>query len=339
MADENDEMSETELEAFLAEHPVTLPAFAYTFRGVDDEATRNAMAAAMSPLAAFMSRIVSLEGLDGITIATDYRQALTELDRGVETTSTNEPTAEAFGTGVAMSNGVVRDGRMKTHVTFEAGIIDCLIGEDEGLRELSVHTFMHELGHVAEHTLDHNRFGSTMLEPMADPYEFELYRLSHACWSEYYASRVSAPWGEHAMDGLRELLRGSIGQLVERAGTARSGIGILAGRLNDAVAMEIMDQVSKMMKFAGYVIGHARGAATEPIETGSAEDTMLEELGLRIWFDELAEKLHAIYEARHDWEALSVFHPLHRSFEIACLSFKLQLRRSDEYSLAWRIFF
>ena len=28
---------------------------------------------------------------------------------------------------------------------------------------------MHELGHVAEHTLDHDRFGSAMLEPMADP--------------------------------------------------------------------------------------------------------------------------------------------------------------------------
>lgn len=127
------------------------------------------------------------------------------------------------------------------------------------------------------------------------------------------------------MDSLRELPRGSVGQLVERASTARSDIGILAGRRNDDAVMEIIDQVSKMMKFAGYVIGHARGADTDLVETGSAEDTMLEEMGLRIWFDELAEKLDAIYEARNDWEALSVFHPLHRSFEIDCLSFKLQL--------------
>jgi hypothetical protein len=136
-----------------------------------------------------------LDGLDGITVATNYAEALVQLDIGLESSNVAKPTEESFGTGVAMTQGVVRDGRSKSHVTFAAHIIGGLISDDPVIVELSKHTFIHELGHVAEHSLDWSRFGDTLLKPFKDKYEFELYRYSHSCWSEYYASRVSAPWG------------------------------------------------------------------------------------------------------------------------------------------------
>lgn len=339
MDDDDGGFTQEEWQAFLEENPPTLPPFAYTFRGVEDEDMRNSLVAAMSPLAEIMSRLVPLGGLDGITIAADYHDALAELDRGVETSTTVEPTVESFGSGVAMSCGVVRDGRFKTHVTFEANVIAALLSDDPELKALSTHTFMHELGHVAEHTLDDLRFGEAMVKPFEDRYEFELYRHSHSCWGEYYASRVSAPWGEDAIHGLRELLQGALEQLHERIATARGGVGPWNGKGNDAAAMEIIDQVSKLMKFAGYVIGHARGADMVPLEQDSAQRTLLEAIDLGSWFDDLAGTLDTIYETRREWADLSVFYPLHRAFEAACTKFKLELHRSDRYALAWRIWF
>jgi hypothetical protein len=336
---DDDELTDAEWEAFLADNPPKLPPFAYTFRGVDDEDIRNALVAAMSPLANFMSRIVPLDGLDGITVAIDYHTALAELDRGIATSDKIEPTVESFGTGVAMSSGVVRDGRFKTHVTFEANIIAGLLSEDAEIKGLSTHTFMHELGHVAEHTLDWERFGDAMLKPFDDKYEFELYRQSHSCWSEYYASRVSASWGADALDGLRELLEGALEQLNTRVTSARGTVGPLGGARNDDAAMEIIGQVAKLMKFAGYVIGHARGAGVDPLEDGSVHRSLLDEVDLSEWFDELTGTLDAIYDSRDQWADLSAFYPLHRAFEAACLAFKLQVHRSDKYDLAWRIWF
>jgi len=168
MDDDGTALSADEWQAFLDTHPATLPNFAYTFRGFDDEGTRNALVAAMSRLAEFMSRLHPMHGLAGITVATDYRDALAGIDRGVETSDVPEPTAESFGTGVAMSLGVVRDGRLRTVVVFEASIILALLSEDPELRALSTHTFMHEMGHVAEHSLDDARFGEAMVRPFTD---------------------------------------------------------------------------------------------------------------------------------------------------------------------------
>jgi len=339
MDEDETQLSDEDWQAFLNSNPSTLPEFAYTFRGFDDEATRNALVAAMSPLASFMSRLHPMHGLAGITVATDYREALAGIDRGIETSDVPEPTAESFGTGVAMSLGVVRDGRLRTVVVFEASIILALLSEDPELRALSTHTFMHEMGHVAEHSLDDARFGEAMVRPFTDRYEFQLYRLSHDCWGEYYASRLSAPWGADAMPGLLELLRGSLEQLRERVGTARQSTGSFMGERNNEAARAIIGEVSQLMKYAGYVIGHARGADVAPIEAGSQEEALLVDLGLSDWFAELGGHLDAIYDGRGEWADLTAFHPLHRSFEAACLVFKLQLHRSEEYDIAWRIWF
>jgi hypothetical protein len=228
---------------------------------------------------------------------------------------------------------------MKTHVTFEASIIAGISGDNEELRRLCQHSFMHELGHVPEHSLDWSRFGDAMLRPIDDRYEFELYRLSHDCWSEYYASRVSASWHEEAMDGLRSLLAGSLDQLRSRVGEARRAAGPSNRAGNDEAAKIIIDQVAKLMKFAGYVIGHARGADLEPLAGDSGIRASLRKLGLSDWFDELVETLDAIHADRDKWPDLSVFYPLHRSFEEACAVFRLELLRSEQYALAWRLWF
>lgn len=325
--------------AFLAENPATAPAFQFTFQGGVDETLFEKMVGAMSPLIDFMSRLVPLQDLDGITIAADYHQALADLDRGMGSGGAPKATIEAFGTGMAMASAVIRDGKVKTHVTIHAALILGLIGDDQDLVSLSTHMLMHELGHVAEHTLDSERFGDAMLRPMDDKYEFELYRRSHACWSEYYASRVSARWKPDAIEGLRELLLGSLQQLVERIAALNYGVGGRQADRSNEAALEIIDQVAKLMKFAGYVIGHARGADMSPIEPEGPELAILEEIGLDGWFDKLGEALDTIYDGRNEWTSLSAFYLLHRLLEAGCLTFQLELHRSPGYDIAWRFWY
>ncbi|WP_299006071.1 hypothetical protein [uncultured Caulobacter sp.] len=334
-----DELTDAEFEAFLEKNPSTLPPFSYTFRGIDQEGVRNALVSVMQPLADLMSRLFSLKGLDGVTVATDYHEALNALDRGADAKERITPTTESFGTGLAMALGIVKDGRMRTHVVLQAGLAGGLLSDDPGLRALSVHTFMHELGHVAEHTLDHDRFGAAMVKPYKDRYAFELYRYSHSAWSEYFASRVSASWGQDVLEGLRELFEGSLRQALEKITAARRLAGPFSGTANDDAAMAIIEQVSKLMKFAGYVIGHARGEEVEPLEAGSAHRALLEKLGLSDWFDRLALTLDDLYESRLEWTDLTVFGPLHRLLEDGCRTFKVELRPDEEYGLAWRIWF
>jgi hypothetical protein len=335
----DDDLTDEELIALVMARPATLPAFQWSMRGLGDEAFCMAFLETARPLAEVVSRLVDLSSLDGITIAADYREALLELDRGVDAEGL-EPTAESFGSGVAMSCGVIRDGQQKTHVVIEAGLMLGLVRDEPGPRELATHTLVHELAHVAEHALADRAFGGALLRPLDDRYEGQLLLQTHACWSEYYASRISAAWGPGSLDGYRQLLAGALTQLWDCVAEAREGLNYRSPIAHSQAAADaILSGLAKVMKYAGYLIGHAAGGDQPSFEPGDEVHGLLVDLGLDEWFAALATRLDAIYEARREWDAISVFFPLHRSLEDACLQFGLVLHRSDEYDLAWRIYF
>ncbi len=66
-----------------------------------------------------VSQKLNLVGLDGITFANDYHQALLDLDRGYITDYKLTPSND-HGIGVAMSPSVMRDNKLKTHIVISA---------------------------------------------------------------------------------------------------------------------------------------------------------------------------------------------------------------------------
>ncbi|WP_222598066.1 hypothetical protein, partial [Neisseria gonorrhoeae] len=94
-----------------------------------------------------LSRYIDMSALDGITIAADYAQALLELDRGYETNHKLTP-SEGIALGVAMTPAVIRDGKVKSHILFNAGVLLPLEDDENEFFEQALHTLAHECAHV-----------------------------------------------------------------------------------------------------------------------------------------------------------------------------------------------
>ncbi|MDE0190465.1 MAG: hypothetical protein OXQ90_03835 [Gammaproteobacteria bacterium] len=93
--------------------PVTLPADTpVSIRGSlegDDQATIQQFVDAIGGHLATISQFIDLSGLDGVTIATDYAEAVARVDRGAVTSDESmEPTRDGIAVGVAMTLSVLR---------------------------------------------------------------------------------------------------------------------------------------------------------------------------------------------------------------------------------------
>jgi hypothetical protein len=106
--------------------------------GYDTEEHANEIGALVSEcLTAVASELdLSLDDLDGITVAHDYARALAELDRGFAASQPLAPTSD-LAVGIAMTPAVLRDGCVKAHIVLHAGIPESLKSEDEAMVQLS----------------------------------------------------------------------------------------------------------------------------------------------------------------------------------------------------------
>jgi len=94
-----------------------------------------------------LSRHIDLSSLDGITVAGDYNQALLDLDRGYVTSHKLTP-SEELSFGVAMTPAVIRDGKVKSHIVINAGVVLPLENTNHEAFKLAFHTLAHECAHV-----------------------------------------------------------------------------------------------------------------------------------------------------------------------------------------------
>ncbi|MGH6754239.1 MAG: hypothetical protein ACREDP_18950 [Bradyrhizobium sp.] len=93
-----------------------------SLRGFDTEEHARAFGNLVATYVRSLSRDIDMSALDGITVAADYAQALLELDRGYETRHKLTP-SEGIALGVAMTPAVIRDGKVKSHILFNAGVL------------------------------------------------------------------------------------------------------------------------------------------------------------------------------------------------------------------------
>ena len=89
---------------------------------------------------------LDLEGLDGISIADDYSAALACVDRGFGSQPVPQPTSDEFGSGLAMTLPVSRDGIMKSHIVLDSRLCRPLVDPDGPAYGLALHTLIHEAG-------------------------------------------------------------------------------------------------------------------------------------------------------------------------------------------------
>ena len=190
------EVSEGTEEAQDIVRPRTAPdKFCVSVKGLKDGEQATLLGQTVGACVNELSLHIDLSGLDGVTIAVDYRQAVLDLDRGYESSLPLTPTEDVV-VGVAMTPTVMRDGNVKSHIVLNAAIVlNLLDPSHEGFR-LALHLLAHECAHVEVTRKFDSAFPGILLQHHhTDIHETLRWKAILACWDEYAATWISAGIG------------------------------------------------------------------------------------------------------------------------------------------------
>jgi hypothetical protein len=283
----------------------TVPAYSMSLSGWDEETCRK-VGDILSSIVRALSRYIDMERLAGITVAADYPAALAGLDRGYETSHVLTPTTE-LGIGIAMTPAVVRDGVIKSHIVFNAALLWPLLeGQEHELWPQTFYTISHECAHVEVTKVFDEAFPGVLLQHrFGDIDESFRWQVIKACWDEYAACRISAPFeAPDTLAGLEETF-------VLALNTTRlsANAHIRDYRLHgdiDRVWAEVAGRYGDIMKFASYLLGHVHGRA-EDKNLPSRSQEQLKDHWFAPYFARLETALEAIWTDYGQWTDQGAF--------------------------------
>lgn len=251
---------------------------------------------------------LSTKGLDGITIAVDYDAALQKLDRGFQSDNPLTRTNDEFGSGVAMTPCVLRDGRVMSHIVLSASIVPLIDAPMLGVS--GKYIIGHELSHAHEHYFRDRVLPNTLLNiKITKPDDAVLFETADACWGEYAACYFSAPI--HA-DQARlfelavvPLLRKAKDEIVD---AKRDWI---SNRDFGKVWQRIGTTAFSLLKYFSYLLGHAAGL-NRPVQELAPGTWELLQLNpwLLPWIEKLDDALVTMLNTFEHWKGLETFEPL-----------------------------
>jgi hypothetical protein len=250
-----------------------------------------------------LSRVIDLKSLDGMTVAGDYKQALLELDRGMETTLALTP-SEDFGIGVAMTPLVKRDGQVKSHIVFNAFML-ALFDEKHEHFQTAIQVLAHECAHVEiSNRFDQAFPGVLMQKKYDDWHEAIRGRIYMGCWDEYAATWISAPYGSDPTCGYEDTF---ITALEETRPKANELIKKYRLHGNHGQIMdEVYEVYGKLMKYACYHLGNMDGRNLL-IENMPKTKIALEDHWFAPYFERLQDACRSIGEQYGKWTDYAPF--------------------------------
>jgi len=178
-------------------------------KGVDDPELAQILAQDTIEMLHLLSESgFDLRTLDGVTIATDYSKALSEIDRGLKFQNTVKPTSENGVEGVAMALGVMRQGHQRTHLVLTAWIPLLLRGEQEEQKCQAFGMIAHEAAHIHFAAKLDSRISNTFGHaPSLDDYPAAFQIAAMHIWDEYAATRMSGYINPDAAKGYQENIK------------------------------------------------------------------------------------------------------------------------------------
>jgi hypothetical protein len=289
--------------------PSTMPSHvSFYLKGFHDEDVGRRLAYAVADVIREVGAFIDLTKLDGVTIAKNYDEALTELDRGVDCLRplTRSNTEEMQG--IAMTPAVIREGVVKSHIVFNAAHVVPLIS-DETTTADRLHIYgliCHECAHVEitaakEEAIPEARFGTDI-----KGYEHGvMYQIAELCWDEYAACRMSAKFDPNQNQSYAEIILASVAVARENSDAAIRSYRI-HGDVNQLVS-EAGQWLHRPIKASVYLLGgmDAVDAGWEqfPEVKEALEDKNYLQLVEKLWAE-----LQDIWDSRENWgPSLGVF--------------------------------
>lgn len=202
----------------------------------------------------YCGQIFNLTGLDGLTFATDYQQALLDLDRGYDTQFRLTP-SNGYGVGVAMSPSVLRDGRLKSHIVVSAQAFLGALSHKR--RATATNIVAHECAHVELNHLYDAVFPGVLLRSKANALDHFRLECMLTSWGEFGACWRSAPIGPTEFFEYEPPFLQALKETRDNANTAireyRTHCDV--GRVLDEVCRLYHD----LMKYSAYHLGNLHG--------------------------------------------------------------------------------
>lgn len=299
---ENDSRTEPSVES-----PTTVPDnYCMSFRGFDNQGAKQ-FSEVLSVFVRELSRHIDLSSLDGVTVAHDYAQALSELDRGCQTSCNLTPSRE-MARGVAMTPAVMRDGKVRSHIVLDAEIMLPLADPESDGFGLALHLLAHECAHVeVKHRFDRCFPGVVLQKKFEDAHKSVRWQVIDACWNEYIVTYIVASIGDDPTEDYEETFLVALKETRSKANNF-----IKAFRDHRAVvqvAGEVYGAYGELMRYASYLLGTMAGKQLTlsdlPKATAALEGH---------WFSRFFEKLGrvqlAIAANYGKWDDLKIFEAL-----------------------------
>lgn len=246
-------------------------------------------------------RYMDLSLLDGVTIGFDYDAALQAVDLGYESSIAKGYTNTENLIGVAKTLRVKREGVIKAHVVFNAGMLTRLTDHDHPDWLATVNLIAHEMGHVNVIAWFEKHSPGIILEPFkGDWLRGILLENAYTCWEEYAACRLASVFNHSLVE--EDLLSMATGQVNEAFTTAHKIITDYRtnAELNRSV-QGVLFAVTNPIKFISYYLGHLSG--TQDSESIKIDNTLF---GVYAPFiNTLQEELHNSWEIRETWDGLN----------------------------------
>ncbi|MEN6541788.1 hypothetical protein [Parvibaculum sp.] len=282
--------------------PTSIPV---SIRGApdDDRARAEKFAHRLAAIVRVISKYLNLQTLDGITVATDYATALRELDRGYETSYVLTP-SEDFGSGVAMTPSVIRDGLLRSHIVLSADLMWPLGDETHEGFELAIHLLFHECAHVHITAAYDKAFPNVLLRKALHVHENLRSQVILACWDEYAATCLSAGCGKELTKDYEEIFLKALAECRNQADACIASFRL--HRNHSQVLHEVYGLYGCLMKYACYHAGNMRGLGLG-LDDLPQTKAALTNHWFSPWFKALSEACEDLAEQFGSWTDHTLF--------------------------------
>lgn len=290
--------------------PPTVPdKFSVNLRGFPNDAATREFGEFLGGVVSWISRWINVERLDGITVAYDYNEALANLNRGFQTSMPLVATSDNEIIGVAMTPAVFRDGVVKAHIIFYAGVVLPLKMRDRSPEFLqALYLVAHECGHVEDWRNWDQAFPNTLFQTRVSIVEdWVLSVEAEPLWREYAACRVSARFRPEQTALMEENLVSVMKDAKNQCNDAIRRYRV-HGDVN-RVLDEASRPICRPLRMTSYLLGHLAGLGKDLADIQITRDLLMASPYGK-YVELLQGVLEDLWAERGQWNSLQVFSPL-----------------------------
>ncbi|WP_417624043.1 DUF4238 domain-containing protein [Paremcibacter congregatus] len=290
-----------------------------------DKETANKISVQVNYIVGKFSEIFHIDRLDGVTFASNYKQALIDLDRGFESARQLKPINIEYGVGVAMAPCVLRNGIIKWRVVAQDWIGHSLISGVGQSRSQAVGIIWEMLAKVASGQLFDDAFPKAMLKPLSDEYETTLYGYLSNVFAAYFSSRLSAAFHQEETGSMADMLEMALRQTCELIPASRYSYRF-HGNFSEFFGSAI-EKLSEVLLMSAQILGHLDGL-DKKLPLTSKLSYALMEFELLEWFELFHSDIEDLFGSAGRWSSINQFLILNRHMERLLWSFGIVPERT-----------